>query len=171
MGFNILGVAIDNKFPDKEKLCQDLQIGNVVLVNENSLFENASSSYAMDDDAVFITETEKGTLVTFGTSIDFTTLKIKGLSENGSALLFVVGDTIGMYILFLAEKGKIVRLINYDGAKKISDKGNPMPIEEELKDISELIFHLIGKTIGTSFWDLEPDSLSLKFKKKSVLPG
>jgi hypothetical protein len=164
MGFNLLGVAIDKEFADKQALYRELQIGDVEITNEHEVFENAVSSYSMDDDAVFITETASGSLITFGTSIDFTTIKTKKLSENGNVLLFVIGDTVGMYILLYAKNGKIIRYINYNQGEKIADKGHPLPIEEHNKDISEIIFALIGQIIGKSFWDLEPGHPSVMFK-------
>lgn len=165
MGFNILGIAIDQKIEDKITLCRELQIGEITLEEENAVFEDASSSYSMDEEAVYFTETETGTLITLGTSIDFTTIKLRPNSAGRKVLLFVMGDTVGMYILFLAENGEIIRYLNHNQGQKIAERGTPLEIEKVTSDVSETILALIEAVIGKSFWDIEPDARSLRFKR------
>lgn len=165
MGFNIIGVAVDKKFADKGKLCQDLKIGQVQLVETDEVFENAISSYEMEDDSVFITETEQGTLLTFGTGIDIAAIRIDHISEGGNALLFIIGDTVGMYLLFFASNGKVIRYLEYNDGERRKDQGKPLPAEIDSQETDGAIFDLIGQLLGVSFWSLEPDITSSLYKK------
>ncbi len=167
MGLNILGIAVNQKIEDKISFCRELQIGEVELAEENAVFEEASSSYSMGDNDVYFTETATGTLVTFGTSIDFTTIKVRPNSIGRKLLLFVIGETVGMYILFLAENGEIVRYLNYDQGQKIAERGLPLAPEETAADISELILTVVKEIIGTSFWDIDPSHRAIKFEKEA----
>lgn len=64
MGFNLVGVALSERFIDKQALCSLLGLGEVTLVDDHAIFENASSSYAMGDQDIYITEVGNGTLIT-----------------------------------------------------------------------------------------------------------
>jgi|GEM_PF-5742725 len=166
MGFNILGIVLSKKFEDKNELCKSLGIGEVQLIEPDEIFENASSSYGMGDLDVYITEVGNGTLITHGIYIDFTTINVKPLtSGGGKGMRFVMGDTTGMYNYFYAVDGKGKRQFNFNQGKVIADQGEKLAVETEGKDVSSLIFDLIGEITGMSFWNIEPDHPALLYRK------
>jgi hypothetical protein len=163
MGFNILGVAIGKKSDDVLTLCKALNIGNVTEIHEEACFEDASSSYAMDDNAVYVTNLERGCLVTYGSDIDFNAINIREASLGTTAMSFVMGDTVGLYVLHYAVDGKVKRIINHSEGKVLDDRGKPLDAEANNTDVSEIIFALIGEITGTNFWQIEPDHPSMLY--------
>lgn len=167
MGFNLLGIVLSKKFEDKNELCKSLGIGEVELIGPDGIFEEASSSYNMGDQDVYITEVGDGTIITHGVGIDFTTINVKPpTTDAGKGMRFVMGDTTGMYNFFYAEDGKGKRQLNFNQGKLIADQGNKLVVEAEGKEIPEVIFDLVEEITGMSFWKIEPEHPSIHYRKK-----
>ena len=167
MGFNVLGIVLSKQFKNKTELCKNLGIGEVEPVDSNAVFEEAILSYSMGDDDVYITEVGNGTLITFGVEIDYVKVTAKSsTADGGKGMTFIMGDSVGLYNLFYSEDGKGLRSLNSAEGKITDNRGNRLLIETEGKDISVIIFDLIGEITGVRFWDIEPEHPAQLFRRK-----
>jgi hypothetical protein len=164
MGFNLIGAVLSGKFADKRALCRQLGIGEVNLIDEQAIFESASSSYAMGDLDVYITEIGNGTFITTGIYINVTDV-IPVTANGGKAMRFLMGDTAGLYNFFYAENGKGKRSLEIEQGVIKDDRGNKLAVEPEGKDISAVIFDLIGEITGMGFWSIEPDHTTALYRR------
>ena len=77
MGFNIIGVVLNKKVEDPITFAQEIGLGKIELLDEEAMWEDAMFSYNMDDQDVFFTDGVKGTLITYGTGIDWFKLDLR----------------------------------------------------------------------------------------------
>lgn len=163
MGFNVQGIAISKKYESAEKLAKELGIGNIKKAGD-TYFEKATSS-SIDDNDIFITEVENGTIVTLGTSFDIQ--EIPGdISNGGKALRFMVGETAMVFAFDYLQNGQSQRSLMNAQDENIMEQGEPLEIEPKETDFTEIIFGLIGDVTGTNFYGIEPDQKSTHYMLK-----
>ena len=170
MGFNIIGVVLNKKVEDPITFAQEIGLGKIELLDEEAMWEDAMFSYNMDDQDVFFTDGVKGTLITYGTGIDWFKLDLRSatLKYDVQGVIFVISDTVGMYSIAVFANGKCVRYLNYDEGEIKIDKGSKLEIEEDKTIGSDMIIDIISLLIGTSFWDMEEDYPSVMYRRALI---
>ena len=163
MGFNVQGIAIDKKFKNVQMLSDAIGLGTIKKIGDKS-FERASSSM-IDDNDIYITEVKNGTIVTLGFGFEMEEIDIYNVSENGKAILFMVGETSMAFAFeYYINKQDVRRVFNAEG-ENMMEEGQPLEIETKESDMTEIIFSLIEEVTEDNFYSIDPNKKSECYQK------
>lgn len=162
MGFNISGLVINKNYEDSIVNLQEILDYELIFEKEID-FEEASENWKSDEfcDIYF---TEKGTLI-------FLSFEKAGFDfpiNNQNALSFVLSEMSMTFAINYTENKKLIRSIVETEDQIVENTGDPFPFEDQETDKSELIYHLIQKTLGKSFWDIELNEKCYRYYFKEI---
>lgn len=163
MGFNVQGIAISKKYDTAQKLADTIGLGSIEKVSDKD-FEEASSSM-IDDNDIYITVLKNGTLITLGIGFEMQEIAIDHASEEGKAILFMVGETSMAFAFEYSINGKSVRTVFSAEGQNMMEEGETLQIETKESDMKEIIFGLMEEIAGDSFYSIEPDHKSERYRQ------
>lgn len=161
MGLNISGVVIDKNY--KENL-EELEavLGQKLVFEKELLFEEALENWK-EDSYCDIYFSDKGTFVLLSMEIG----GFEFFAKDKIAFSFVLSEMTMMFCINYTKNNEILRSI-MESEEMNEDKGEPFEFEKEDEDKSNLIYHLIEKTLGESFFDIHLEAKCLRFSFKEV---
>jgi len=159
MGFNISGLVIDKNYENDIEKIGDI-LGEKLVFDEKVDFEIGSENWK-DDNYCDIYFSEKGTLVFISmerAAFDFNI-------ENQKAFSFVLSEMTMTFAVNYTDNEKMIRSFaeTEDGVKH-QEKGEKLTFENTESDVSELIHHLIEKTLGKTFWSIDVEEKCFRYK-------
>ncbi len=158
MGYNIAGIVIDKNYQNHLSKLEDI-IGEKLVFEKEVSFEEACESFK-DSDYCDIYFTPQGTFIL----MSFEKAGFDFYDDNQKVFSFVLSEMTMCFSINYSENGTLLRCILTDENGILEDDGEPFDFEKEedtndeyfnLNDKSELIYHLIEKTLGKSFWDID----------------
>ncbi|MBT0609241.1 hypothetical protein [Aequorivita echinoideorum] len=163
MGLNISGLVIDKNYENKITELESV-IGQKLVFEKEVTFDETLESWKEDTycDVYF---SKNGTLVLLSMEVggfDF-------YANNQTAFSFVLSEMTMMFTINYTKNDELIRSI-MESEEMNEDEGEPFEFEKNEDDKSELIYHLIEKTLGESFHniDLEAKCFRYSFKQETV---
>lgn len=163
MGLNSIGFALNSTTDDIKDIMDKL---NIVIEGplETTTFENAISNFIEEND-IFFTKLENGTLITTGINFPITEEGFSVLSANDKKVTkFIYGETSGEYYFEYFENGNLLRSKHCSDTMEILESGKALEIEFKGLKNDELVLELISKTCGNDFFYIEPNTKTEKYK-------
>ncbi len=157
MGFNVSGLAI-NKNYEKEFDQLQKELGWKLEKQTEIDFETASANWT-EDEICNVYFTENGTLLFIGMDMCTDSFPL----QNDSTLTFALSETSMAFNINYCENGIEKRSIMEVNDERICDEGEALEVEVNSEDTSEIIWNQIGKVIGKSFWDIEPEEKAIQY--------
>jgi len=156
MGLNISGLVIDKNY---EKNLTELEsiLGQKLDFVKEVTFEETLESWK-EETYCDIYYSEKGTLILLS-------MEIGGFgfyAENQIAFSFVLSEMTMMFCVNYTKNDELIRSITESDEMNEED-GIPFDFEKNEEDKSELIYHLIEKTLGESFDDIDLESKCFRY--------
>jgi len=165
MGLNISGLVIDKNYHDDITQLEGI-LGEKLHFEKEVPFEEASENWKEEEycDVYF---SEKGTLV----FIAMAQAAFEFSVQQQKAFSFALSEMTMTFVVNYTDNGKMIRsFVETDEEGRHDEIGEKLPFEENEDDASELIHHLIEKTLGESFWniDLEKTCFRYRFENQTV---
>ncbi len=168
MGFNISGIAISKNYKgDFESLKQ--QYGWNLEGPQEISFEKASENYT-EDDICNVYFTENGTLI-------FVAMErcIDGLPlEDANTMTFVLSEMSMTFVLAYFEGMHSKRTIFENEGNRTEDVGEPLTVEGDTGDASEIIWNQMEVLLGKSFHEIDLGAKAYQYRfasnKKKMPP-
>lgn len=158
MGLNIAGVVIDKNYQNNLSELENI-IGEKLFFEKEITFEEASENWK-EDSYCDIYFTSQGTFAL----MSFEKAGFDFYGENRKVFSFVLSEMTMYFSVNYSENGDLLRNILAKEDEFLENEGEPFDFEKEEEtddedfnpyDKSELIYHLIEKTLGESFWDID----------------
>ena len=163
MGFNFQGIVITRRYPTLESIIDDFNFSKLELIGESS-FEEATLSI-IDRNDLFVTQVIDSTFFTFGTNLNVEDVEFKlSKTPDFKALKFAIYETVMAFAFEYFESSNSIRIKAVFPGQPIEERGELLEIEQTESDLTEIIFGLIGKVTGSSFWDIELEQKSMRYK-------
>lgn len=157
MGFNISGLVINKNYSDKLSELESI-LGEKLRFEKEVLYEDCLESWK-EDDYCDIYFSENGTLIFMAMERGGFAFKI----PNKNAFSFVLSEMTMVFCLNYTENGKSIRTIVETEGEISENEGEPLDIEENEDDKSELIYLLIEEVLGESFHEIDLEAKCLRF--------
>jgi|SRR5690606_2264925 len=159
MGLNISGLVIDKNYENNLAELESV-IGQKLVFEKEVTFEETLESWKEDTycDVYF---SKNGTLVLLSMEIggfDF-------YADNQTAFSFVLSEMTMMFTINYTKNDELLRSI-MESDEMNEEEGEPLDFEKNEDDKSELIYHLIEKTLGESFDDIDLESKCYRYSFK-----
>jgi len=157
MGFNISGIAINKNY---ENNLVELQkhFGWSLQKDSKVNFETASENWK-EPNLCDIYFTENGTLIFISADKCMDEFPIKEFET----LSFILSETsMSMYLNYCVD-GVSKRSIMETEGTILEEEGDPLPLEENAEDTSEIIWQQIAKLIGVRYFDIELGSEATRY--------
>jgi len=159
MGLNISGLVIDKNYENNLSELESI-IGQKLVFDKEVTFEEALESWKEDTycDVYF---SKNGTFVLLSMEIggfDF-------YADNQTVFSFVLSETTMVFSINYTKNNELLRSI-IESDELNEDEGEPFDFEKNEDDKSELIYHLIEKTLGESFYDIDIDAKCFRYSFK-----
>lgn len=164
MGFNISGIVINKNY--KSSLNELMQEFGWTLDMENPeeiTFQEASANWK-DEGICDIYFAENGTIIfahhelclepKFVEGFDTANVLAFGLSETSMAFSFAYSEGPNLRRQFFQVDDN-----RYEGM----EHGEPLPIEEDETDPSEIIWKQMGVVLGKRFWDVAANDIAYRY--------
>lgn len=165
MGYNISGLVIDKNYQNDLNQLEEI-LGEKLNFEKGVPFEEGSENWK-DDNYCDIYFSETGTLIFISMERAAFEFKIK----QQKAFSFALSEMTMTFAVNYTDNTEIIRSFaeTEDGTRH-QEVGKKLPFEENESDVSELIYHLIEKTLGKTFWsiDLEEKCFRYKFESQSI---
>jgi hypothetical protein len=171
MGWNLAGFAINKNYENKiEELSKALfKSGRSHLVEGRNKYNfEKSSTFGSTKGRMDFIFTEKGS---FAFCNVMETEYILGsrnpeLLQGTEMVLFAMSETSMAFMMkYYVDGIKTREIQNINGETKYAF-GNPLKLESEEEDMSELFFGIVGELIGKSFDSIELDEPFTRYVKK-----
>jgi hypothetical protein len=164
MGFNIAGLVL-NKNYQQDLAALEAILGQKLSFDQAISFEKASENWK-EDDYCDIYFTEQGTLV-------FLAMEIAGFDFHATkqtAFSFVLSEMSMVFCINYTQNNRLLRslMVTEDGGYENS--GEPLDMEEDTQDLSDLIFGLIEDTLGESFYDIDLSAPCFRYNLSAITP-
>lgn len=159
MGLNISGLVIDKNYENNIAELESA-IGEKLLFEKEVTFEEALESWKEDTycDVYF---SKNGTLVLLSMEIG----GFEFYANNQTAFSFVLSEMTMMFTINYTKNDELIRSI-VESEEMNEDEGEPFEFEKNGGDKSELIYHLIEKTLGESFDDIDLGAKCFRYSFK-----
>lgn len=156
MGLNISGLVIDKNYEENLTELASI-IGQKLVFEREVLFEEALESWKEDSycDVYF---SNNGTFVLLSMELggfDF-------YAENQTAFSFVFSEMTMMFTVNYTKSNELLRY-KMESDEINEDEGEPLDFEKDEKDTEGLIYHLLGKTLGESFDDIDLEAKCIRY--------
>ena len=162
MGYNISGLVIDKNYENNIEALETI-LGEKLIFSTKVDFESGSENWK-EDNYCDIYFSEKGTLIF--TSIDRAIAQFK--IKKQKAFSFALSEMTMTFAVNYTENGNIVRsFAETEDEVRHQEVGEKLDFEKTESDPSELIYHLIEKTLGKKFWDIDLDENCYRYHFKS----
>ena len=161
MVYNFQGIAISKNYASIEDLTTKLGIPKITQIGVSN-FQNVTSSN-MEDNELYATVLDIGTILTFGLDLDIQMLYLDEVSKDGSALRFLISESSQVYALEYILNGVSERTIMVAEGENKFEQGKPLEYESDNIDIQQLILKIIGEVVGQNFSSIEPEKTSTRF--------
>lgn len=171
MGWNLAGFAINKNYENKiEELSKALfKSGRSHLVEGRNKYNfEKSSTFGSSKGRMDFLFTEKGSFAFCNVMETEYLLGSRNpeLLKGTEMVLFAMSETSMAFIMkYYVDGIKTREIHNIEGENKYSF-GNPLKLELEEKDMSELFFGIAGKLIGRPFNSIEIDEPFIRYVKK-----
>lgn len=149
MGYNIAGIVIDKNYQNHLSELKNI-IGEELIFEKEVIFEEACESFK-DSDYCDIYFTPQGTFIL----MSFEKAGFPFYDEGKKVLSFVFSEMTMCFSINYSENGTLLRNFFIEEDRVLEDDGEPFDFEKEEDFNPELIYHLIEKTLGKSFWDID----------------
>jgi len=162
MGLNISGIVIDKNYSDNLTELESI-IGETLLFEKEVMFEETCESFK-EDGYCDIYFSKKGTFVLL-------TMEKGGLdyyAKNQDVFSFVLSEMTMTFCINYVKNGNLLRTIMEAEDEILENEGTPFEFEKDEDDNSEIIYHLIEKTLGESFDEIELDAKCLRYSFKQI---
>ena len=163
MGLNISGLVIDKNYENNLTELETI-IGEKLVFEKELTFEETLENWK-EDTYCDIYFSKNGTLVILSMEIG----GFEFYADNQTAFSFVLSEMTMMFVVNYTKNGELLRYI-MESDEMNEDKGVPLDFEKNSEDdVYELIYHLLEKTLGESFddIDLEARCYRYSFKEKT----
>ena len=157
MGFNIAGIVIDKSLKNKVKKISESFDWEMELEGEVT-FEEAMENWK-EPGYCDIYFTDKGTLI----FVDMETIQGDFKMADANVLSFAISETSMAFYFNLYEGDKLRRKIMDLDGEIVSEYGEKLEMEEKYEDTEELIWAMIEKMLGKSFFKIEPDEIAYRY--------
>lgn len=159
MGLNISGLVIDKNYENNIAELESV-IEQKLIFEKEVTFEETLESWKEDTycDVYF---SKNGTLVLLSMEMggfDFH-------AKNQTAFSFVLSEMTMMFTINYTKNDELIRSI-VESEEMNEDEGEPFEFEKNEDDKSELIYHLIEKTLGESFDDIDLGAKCFRYSFK-----
>lgn len=157
MGLNISGIVIDKNYSDNLSELESI-IGEKLLFEKEVIFEDTCDSFK-EDGYCDIFFSKKGTFVLL-------TMEKGGFefyAKNQNVFSFVLSEMTMTFCINYVKNGENIRTIMEAEGEVMENEGVPFEFEKEEDDKAEIIYHLIEKTLGESFHEIELDAKCLRY--------
>lgn len=156
MGLNISGLVIDKNYENSIVELESV-IGQKLAFEKEVIFEEAIESWKEDSycDVYF---SEYGTFVL----LSMETGGFDFYANNQTAFSFVLSEMTMLFTINYTKNDKLIRSI-MESEEMNEDEGEPFEFEKNEDDKSELIYHLIEKTLGESFYDIDLEAKCYRY--------
>lgn len=161
MGLNISGLVIDKNYENNLTELESI-FGQRLVFEKEVTFEETLESWKEDTycDVYF---SKNGTFV-------LVSMEIGGFdfyADNQTVFSFVLSEMTMMFAINYTKKDELLRSI-MESEEESEDEGEPFEFEENEADKSELIYHLIEKTLGESFDDIDLEAKCFRYTFKQA---
>lgn len=161
MSFNISGIVINKSFKDnKEELSKVLGF-NIDFEKEID-FETASENNK-EEGIVDVYFSEKGTVILIDSDLCLDTYSYPQIN----ILTFVLSENSMSFYFGYSENNNVIRSKMEVNGKVLNKEGNKLQIENEIDDVSEVIWKQIETVLGKPFWSIEPEEKVYRFSIKN----
>lgn len=161
MGLNISGLVIDKNY--KNNLTELETIFGQKLVFEKEVTFEESLENWKEDSYCDIYFSEKGTFVLLSMEIgvfDF-------YAKDQIAFSFVLSEMTMMFCVNYTQNDELIRSV-MESEEMSENEGEPFEFEKDEDDISSLIYHLIEKTLGESFDDIDLEAKCFRYSFQEI---
>ena len=160
MVLNISGIVIDKNYSENISELESI-IGEKLIFQKEVMFEDACESFK-EDGYCDIYFSKKGTFVLLAME--------KGCfefcSKNQDVFSFVLSEMTMTFCINYVKNGENIRTIMEAEDEIMENEGVPFEFEKDEDDNSEIIYHLIEKILGESFYEIEIDAKCLRYTFK-----
>ncbi|MGB1037360.1 MAG: hypothetical protein ACPGYY_01855 [Bacteroidia bacterium] len=162
MGLNISGIVIDKNYENSLTELETILDQKLVFEKEIT-FEDSLESWKEDTycDVYF---SKKGTFIL--TSMDMGGFEF--YADNQTILSFILSEMTMMFTINYTKNNELIRSI-MESEEMNEDVGKPFDFEKDEDDKSELIYHLIEKTLGESFYDIDIEVKCFRYSFKGEM--
>jgi len=160
MGLNISGIVIDKNYSENISELESI-IGEKLVFQKEVMFEDTCESFK-EDGYCDIYFSKKGTFVLL-------TMEKGGFefcAKNQDVFSFVLSEMTMTFCINYVKNGENIRTIMEAEDEIMENEGVPFEFEKDENDNSEIIYHLIEKTLGESFHEIELDAKCLRYTFK-----
>lgn len=161
MGLNIAGFVIDKNYENDISELEDILSAKLNFKKE-IVFEEAIRGWK-NKKTCDIHFTLGGTLVFFAPEYSDLCL----FKRNQNTLTFCLSEMAMIFIITYIENGKPIRAIMESEGITTENEGIPLEFEKIEDDKSELIYHLIEKILGISFFEIDNEAKCNRYDFKS----
>lgn len=166
MGYNISGIAVNKNLKTEIDSIEN-EIGYRLEFLAEVNFETASANWK-EEGICDIYFGKYGTLIFLSHELSVESYSIMGLPT----VTFAISETSMAFCFHYCENGKIKRSRAEIEGKELPHEGEKLDIESSTVETSEIIWQLIEKTIGQSFWSIDLSEKALRYrlvKKENIV--
>ena len=162
MGYNISGLVIDKNYENDIEQIEGI-LGEKLIFDKKVDFESGSENWK-DDNYCDIYFSEKGTLIFISMERAAFEFNIK----NQKAFSFALSEMTMTFAVNYTDNCKIIRsFAETEDEVRHEEIGEKLDFEKTENDASELIHHLIEKTLDKKFWDIDLEEECYRYNFKS----
>lgn len=158
MSYSLSGIAIGKSYKNSFDLLQK-QVGLELELVSEITFEEATSG-STESGYCDICFTDEGTLLFVGDIKDGHSLHIK----DTKVMSFVLSEGMKTYKMFYNVGDQDKRVLITSNGKALVDEGQKLPIEEGVKDVSELVWNMLSSIMKKDFEELEEYASCYRYK-------
>lgn len=163
MGLNIAGFVIDKNY-EKDIPKLEYILSAALTFKKQVIFEDTLKSWKKRSECD-IYFSQNGTLVLFAP--EYSSLVYS--AENHNSLTFCLSEMVMIFIVTFMENGKLRRMLTESEGEITENEGIPFEFEKNEDDKSKLIYHLIEKILGQSFFDIDNAAKCNRYTFKSKI--
>lgn len=163
MGLNLAGIAIDKNFSKNIEQLGEAFEWAIDIIDESEFGKSMSIFSSNDKDIFYVYFTDSGTLILnpYEWAIE------EYHPTDAKSLCFAFSETTMNFFFSYQHQISKFRTFIEDEGKKTREMGEPLEIEKQFPEASQLIFKLIEDLIGTSFHSIGFNEFVHKCKRLS----
>ena len=156
MGLNISGLVIDRNYKDEITKLETI-LGQKLVFEKEVIFEEATENWK-EDSYCDIYFSEKGTFILLSMEQG----GFEFYAQDQTAFSFVLSEMTMLFCVNYTKNETLIRSI-MESEEMTENKGEPLEFEKEEQDVEGLIYHLIEKTLGESFDDIDLEAKCYRY--------
>ena len=160
MGLNISGIVIDKNYSDNITELESI-IGEKLKFEKEVIFEETCESFK-DDNYCDIYYSKEGTFVLL--SMERGGFEFYATGQDSFS--FVLSEMTMTFCINYMKNGNLIRTLIETEDEITDNEGTPFEFEKNEEDKPELIYHLIEKTLGESFHEIELEAKCFRYSFK-----